>query len=98
MFDLTMCSIFRQSENYLPQYLKQADDVFISHGGKCRAVWLEGDSTDNTYSILCEAKKQFEDKGYDVKLIKYDCHGPYWESKVDEKRWLQLSTCWNKCL
>ena len=98
MYNLTISSIFRQSEKYLPQYLKQVEEVFSGQDGKCAAVWLEGDSTDNTYKMLSDAKEKLEANGHYVNLIKYDCNGPYWESKADKSRWLQLATCWNKCL
>jgi hypothetical protein len=93
-----MLSIFRQSESYLPQYLKQILDVFEDSKGKCGVIWLEGDSIDKTYDILLDAKKQFEGRGHYVNLIKYDCGGPHWGSIADKKRWLQLATCWNTCL
>lgn len=98
-YDLTILSIFRQSERYVYGYLQQVTEAFELNGGKCHAVWLEGDSTDNTYKILQQAKKQLEQTGnVDVTLIKFDNGGPYWGSIVDSDRWLQIATCWNNCL
>jgi len=98
-YDLTILSIFRQSETYVYRYLQQVTEVFELNGGKCHAVWLEGDSTDNTYQILTDGKEKLEKMGnVDVTLIKYDNGGPYWQSIVNADRWLQIAICWNKCL
>ena len=98
MNDLTILSIFRQSESYIRQYILQVEEVFARNGGSCSAVWLEGDSRDNTYSILLEARKYLESKGHHVTVVKSDCGGPYWRSIANEQRWRQLSSCWNTCL
>ena len=98
-YDLTILSIFRQSEKYVYRYLQQVTEAFELNGGKCHAVWLEGDSTDNTYKILQQAKEKLEQTGnVDVTLIKFDNRGPYWGSIVNSDRWLQIATCWNKCI
>jgi hypothetical protein len=99
MYDLTILSIFRQSEKYVNRCVQQVTEAFDLNGGKCHAVWLEGDSTDNTYKILQQAKEKLEQTGnVDVTLIKFDNGGPYWGSIVDSDRWLQIATCWNNCL
>lgn len=98
MLDLVILSIFRQSEKYIHQYIKQIEGVFALKPGKYGAVWLEGDSTDNTYQILSDAKAKLEAQGHTINLIKYDCNGPYWASAASSARWLQLATCWNKCI
>lgn len=98
MINVLILSIFRDSEKYLDRYFKQIQEVFSLIEGKCGAVWLEGDSKDNTYNILENYKQQLEFNNHYVNLIKFDCHGPYWRSVSNPKRWLQLSTCWNKCL
>lgn len=98
MFELSIFSIFRQSESYLDRYLKQVFTTFLQNGGKCHAIWLEGDSSDQTYAKLSEAKAKFESVGHAVTLIKYDLNGPHWPAINHSNRWLQLSTCWNKCL
>lgn len=98
-YDLTILSIFRQSEKYVYRYLQQVTEAFELNGGKCHAVWLEGDSTDQTYSILQQGKEKLEETGnVDVTLIKFDNGGPYWPSIVNQDRWFQIATCWNKCL
>ena len=98
-YDLTILSIFRQSEKYVYRYLQQVTEAFEVNGGKCHAVWLEGDSSDNTYKILQEGKEKLEQTGrVDVTLIKYDNGGPHWESIINADRWYQLATCWNNCL
>lgn len=98
MLDLVILSIFRQSENYLNRYLQQINGIFEDFQGNCGVIWLEGDSTDNTYKLLQSAKLDLENRGHTANLIKYDTHGPYWKSIVNKERWMQLSTCWNKCL
>lgn len=98
-YDLTILSIFRQSEKYVYRYLQQVTEAFELNGGKCHAVWLEGDSTDNTYKILQQGKEKLEQTGnVDVTLIKFDNGGPYWPSIINQDRWFQIATCWNKCL
>lgn len=103
MYDLTILSIFRQSESYLPRYLSQVEKAFAMSGGKCHAVWLEGDSEDNTYPLLQEAKRALEAKGHDVTLIKDDTEEPFWSGMKKEERkhgnrWKHMATCWNNCM
>lgn len=99
MHDLTLLSIFRESEKYLNQYISQITEVFDQvPSGRCRAIWLEGDSEDRTFDMLKKAEIDLKALGYDVTLIKYNCGGPYWDSVDNEKRWQQLSSCWNTCL
>ncbi len=99
MYDLTILSIFRQSEKYLNRYVQQLTEAFQLNGGKCHAVWLEGDSTDRTYKMLTDAKQKLEEAGnIDVTLIKYEHGGPHWASIINADRWHQIATCWNNCL
>lgn len=103
MYDLTILSIFRQSASYLPRYLKQVEKAFKQSGGLCHAVWLEGDSADNTYQILLEARYRFMAQGFDVTLIKEDTSTPFWsgmkkEERSHEQRWRHMATCWNHCM
>lgn len=95
---LTILSIFRQSLSYLDRYVDQLNRVFELSKMQCSAVWLEGDSTDDTYSFLDTAKTYLENRGHKIKLIKYDCGGPYWASINNKHRWNQLANCWNICL
>ncbi|MCX6989946.1 MAG: hypothetical protein NTX49_02600 [Chlamydiae bacterium] len=98
IFDLTIFSIFRTSESYLDRYHKQVLEAFYINGGKCHAVWLEGDSEDQTFTKLAEAKTLFESYGHTVTIIKFDLKGPHWPAINHIYRWQQLSACWNKCL
>ncbi len=99
MYDLTILSIFRQSETYLKQYIDQVKEVLLINGGICNVIWLEGDSTDNTYNILKQAKDVIESETcHKVNLIKFNINGHYWPSIQHPARWLQLATCWNKCI
>lgn len=95
---LTILSIFRQSEGYLQRYLDQVERAFDLIQKPCRAVWLEGDSTDQTYTLLQEAKERFESKGHTVTLIQFPIGGIKWESTNAPSRWNQIATCWNRCL
>jgi len=97
-FNLSIFSIFRESEKYLDRYFKQVLEAFHINGGRCHAIWLEGDSEDQTFSKLSEAKQHFESQGHAVTLIKFDLKGPLWPAINHANRWLQLATCWNKCI
>jgi hypothetical protein len=97
-FELTILSIFRQSETYLDRYFSQIEQAFALRGGICHAVWLEGDSEDATYPLLQSKKEKLESQGHHVTLVKFDLKGPYWNSMRDLNRWAQLATCWNRCL
>jgi hypothetical protein len=97
MHDLSILSIFRQSESYLNRYFSQINEAFSLQKRPCHAIWLEGDSTDSTFSMLLKQKEQMEEKGHTVTLIKHDTEGPYWSSRNIPQRWNQLANCWNKC-
>lgn len=98
MYELTILSIFRDSETYLSRYLKQIEEAFTLFDKPCRGIWLEGDSCDATYEILIKAKERFERIGHSIELIKYEIKSPYWPEKNIAARWGQLARCWNACL
>lgn len=98
MFEITILSIFRQSEGYLARYIQQVKGAFHESGGKCHAVWLEGDSKDRTFEILSQEKEDLEKEGHKVTLIKFDLEKNLWPSIDHSERWAQLTTCWNKCM
>lgn len=99
MFEMTILSIFRQSASYLPRYFSQIEKAFEFRKGPCHAVWLEGDSNDATFEMLKAEKEKLEALGHRATLIKFDLSGPHWSSKNNHtQRWLQLGTCWNKCM
>ena len=98
MCTLQVFSIFRDSAEYVDTYLRQLCLLFEYYGNNCRAVWLEGDSMDNTYEKLQKAKIDFEFKGNEIELVKFEVGGHKWPSMAHPDRWLQISTCWNKCL
>jgi hypothetical protein len=99
VFEMTVLSIFRQSASYLPRYFSQIEKAFALRKGPCHAVWLEGDSGDATFDMLQSEKKKLEILGHQVTLFKFDLKGPLWSSKKDHRdRWLQLATCWNRCM
>lgn len=98
MYDVTVLSIFRQSESYLDRYFRQVEELFALRAAPCHAIWLEGDSSDRTYARLQEQKERMEGLGHHVTLVKFDTGGPYWGSVPHADRWLQLATCWNQCL
>ena len=98
MFELTILSIFRQSEGYLARYFEQVREAFSDFSKPCCAIWVEGDSTDATFDLLQKEKEKYEAFGHTVTLIKFDLKGPYWPSVKNAQRWVQLATCWNRCL
>lgn len=98
-FELTILSIFRQSESYLARYFSQVEQAFALQKGPCHTVWLEGDSQDSTYELLQSYQNRLESQGHHVTLVKLDLKGPYWLHSVNHpSRWRQLATCWNKCM
>lgn len=97
-FELSILSIFRQSSSYLSRYFVQIDRAFQEAKGSCHSVWLEGDSSDDTYLLLKQKKDELEKLGHKVSLIKFDLNKPYWPSIKHPERWVQLATCWNKCM
>lgn len=98
MYELTILSIFRDSQTYLSRYLKQIEKAFALFNKPCQGIWLEGDSIDETYDLLLKAKKRLESFGHSIELIKYETKGPYWSEKNIPARWAQLASCWNTCL
>lgn len=98
MFNLTIASIFRNSSDYLSDYINCVKKAFVNNGGKCHAIWLEGDSADTTYERLESAKKELEENpNIKVTLIKYETGLPHSGGDHPE-RWFRLGNCWNKCL
>lgn len=99
MFELTILSIFRESESYLQRYFQQVRAAFRAQEGACHAVWLEGDSIDRTFHLLEEEKSYLESLGHQVTLIKFNTEGPLWNSSRQAlDRWKQLAACWNGCM
>lgn len=97
-FEITILSIFRQSASYLQRYFSQVERAFAQTGGAGHAIWLEGDSEDETYKFLQEKKVDLENAGHKVTLIKYDLKKPMYSSVDLPERWYTLASCWNKCL
>src|SRR3989304_9174143 len=98
MIDLTILSIFRQSSSYLARYFSQIEKAFQLSDGRCHALWLEGDSTDDTCALLAQKKRELEQMGHLVTIVKNDLRKELWPSVKNAKRWNQLAACWNKCL
>lgn len=83
---LVIISIFNNSEDYIERYFQQVKEF------NPYLILLEGDSTDNTYSMLQERIKQF-----DGILLKRD-KGKVYDSVIDKRRFKQLADLWNELL
>lgn len=94
MYDLTICSIFRDSTSYLERYADQVVEV-LAHFPQSHLIWLEGDSQDGTPQALAALADRL---AADVTLLTYDTGGPYWPSIDHSLRWQQLEACWNRNL
>jgi hypothetical protein len=97
MYNLSILSIFRNSSDYLQNYINNVKKAFAHNGGKCHAIWLEGDSADTTLQMLEAAKKEMENENITVTLVKYDLGLPHSGGDHPE-RWFRLGNCWNRCL
>jgi hypothetical protein len=99
MHDLTILSIFRNSAGYLDRYEAQVEGVLRLLGGKTRLVWLEGDSVDDTPTMLTAMRDRLGRRnGVDVTYTIHNHGGPAYPSIDDPARWQQLSDVWNRCL
>jgi len=103
MKTITIASIFKNSEKYIYNYFNQLDDL-VSHKDfsdyKFNFVWLEGNSTDATLSILKSAGETFDKNGIDVVLEKYDTNHASTDGMNPDNpiRWKRIADAWNKCL
>lgn len=92
---ITLCSIFRDSEQTLPRYLKQVENLaksIMDDQNALFCVWGEGDSTDNTRQLL-ENVDTFNNYRYD--LIDVSHGGVEYGSVVDQTRFLQCAYAGN---
>lgn len=92
---VTICSIFRDSSDYIHRYFTQIAEL-EQHIGPVRLVLGEGDSTDSTRSLISinlHEHSHAEDELVDVS------HGGAKYGSVDHPvRWAQISYCCNKVL
>lgn len=96
MYDLTILSIFRDSQSYLDRYASQLESLIkLLPDNRIRFVWLEGDSEDNTYNDLQRLTAYFKSFDVHVNLDKYDTGSPYWPSTDNPIRWKHLTRIWN---
>ena len=94
MFDLSVYSIFRNSEKYLGRYLSQVEDLFELFP-KLHFRFLTGDNEDNTWEILEEWRKN---SSAFVALNRHDTGAPYYPSQDRPDRWGHLERVWNENL
>lgn len=91
--NVTICSIFRNSESYLPRYLKQIEDMSQSIlNVNFHCIWGEGDSTDNTKQILTD----YESKLFTHELIDVTHGGSDYGSIINETRFENCAFAGNK--
>lgn len=82
---LAICSIFSNSANYLSRYFDQLEWI----KGEKYYLWLEGNSTDNTYATLENYLKNKQGR-----LFKQDV-GRIYGSVENKERFQQLADLWN---
>lgn len=101
---VVICSIFRDSESYLDRYCGQvASLVGWLAGGRVSThlIWVEGDSSDNTYGILQQRGGFLSgiagmyNTRCDLTLLKHDHGGPKFGSVEDDIRWRNISAVCN---
>lgn len=104
MIHLTICSIFRDSESYLDQYLNCVEELGYKFANEWNLpldrimfMWLEGDSVDNTNKILQKNQCYLIEKGFRVTLFKYPT-GQHYSNEDTPERWKRISDCWNTIL
>lgn len=92
--NVTMCSSFRNAENYLDRYFEQVnqlDLLLCERGDSSHLVLGEGDSTDNTSHRLQRLSYWFNPT-----LINVSHGGPDYGHIVDAGRFKQLAGVWNR--
>ena len=91
--NVTITTPTRQASEYLNGYLAQLDglDYPLEH---LRIVIVEGDSQDDTYSILSDWAK---DRPH-ITLVKHDTGRPKYPSAVMPARFAHLADVFNTCL
>jgi hypothetical protein len=81
---IALCSIFRNSEHYLPRYFGQVDMLREELKG-VRLFLTEGDSQDNTWHALPQYTKDGD------QLLHVSHGGPNFGSVDNEQRWQQIA-------
>lgn len=87
---LVVASIFRNAESYVPRYLEQIAQLRAQM--PLRLVVAEGDSTDDTLSLLEDGLNDADT------LLKVDHGGPEFESVDNVIRWAQIAYVYNTVL
>jgi len=89
---ITLCSIFRNSEDYIDRYFLQIYNLERVLGEPIRLVIAEGDSADDTYEQL---EKHLVDHAEGDLLLKIDHGGPTFGSVDHPQRWAQIALVCN---
>lgn len=88
--NITICSIFRNSERYLHSYFAQIEEFsveMIKYGNRINLILGEGDSEDRTRELLPQY-------GYDVADVTHG--GKDYGSVVNPIRFQNLAKAWNQ--
>lgn len=100
MYDITICSIFRNGAHYAERYARSVESAFRDFDGRCCAIWLEGDSVDGTYEVLNKLSAQISSDKNKVILVKSDTSMRYAIHAEGDNvlRWMRISSAWNECI
>jgi len=96
-YDLTLCSIMRNSMPYLPRYQRQVHQV-LEQFNHVHLIVVEGDSTDQTRATLEKWRDELTMTGHTLDVIRYDTGAPMIGSVDHSGRWINLERCWNEAL
>lgn len=99
---IALCSIFQDSESYLARYMGQLGALHGTlkvRGHDLRYIWVEGDSSDNTYESLRTGAVVMRGFGLmDAEVHQHNHGGPKYGSVDDINRWRQLAPVLNATL
>lgn len=91
--NVTICSPLRDASGQIDHFLAQLSALDWPPD-QLRFVWVEGDSSDDTYAQLAMRR----DADERITLLKCDCHQPRYGSVVDATRFRVLATVFNTAL
>ena len=95
--NVVLASIFRNSSGYLDRYFGQVANLrrkLVQQGHTLRMVWVEGDSTDDTFQKLAA----YIDNDLRSTLLQVNHGGKLFASVDDDERWRNISKVCNVLL
>lgn len=93
-----LLSMFSSSTGYLARYFEQVAtlrDALEARGDSLRLILLEGDSTDDTWRLLCDLVAEH---GLAAQLLQCHHGGKVYDSVEAPQRFAQLARLWNEML